>query len=451
MRAKRFLARLLALLCVSVSALAVLIILGPPSWVELLPFSSQILSYFSLLVPYTQFAPVPPAYQIYLIPAIFLLSSLLFLLFQRAMRLWWIIPFLFVVYYTLFVLFRLNAGYSTPGAIISELSTNPLIARVLVYLALGLEGLIAFVLLYISVRIPSGTHSRTAKRSKVKGQGEGNDSTVDTEIPVPTEEGEGRKKPQKERRGRVKKARTQENRKVKPSEARNGAEATAVTGSSGTERQNSKLHFPSVGEVPDLPTVGVHKGQGVYVGKVNELPDTSLVLTDLSIQTEDDGENVQEPVTVSRKSTLSSLREKLEQENVTRDFTVPTQVRPLPISQEASISDSPSLMPGEKEEGSEDTMLLMAEHTDGSDREGPVVPGEISVSPENDDIDYVSGVGGLVREGPSVLLSRSKIGYTYPSPQLLDSYPNHSTEVDEATREAGQRLMETLRVFKIEA
>ena len=194
------------------------------------------------------------------------------------------------------------------------------------------------------------------------------------------------------------------------------------------------------------------KVRGVYVGKVNELPDASLVLTDLSTQTKDDGEEeLQEPVAVSRKSSLSSLREKLEQENVTRDFTVPTQVRPVPFSQEVPISDPPSLKPDEMEKGSEGITSRMPENADSGQREGTAAPEEIEPSPENDDIDYISGVGGLVREGTSALLSRSKIGYTYPSPQLLDTYPNHSTEVDEATREAGQRLMETLRVFKIEA
>ena len=450
MRAKKFLARLLALLCVSVSALAVLIILGPSSWVELLPYSSQIQSYFSLLVPYTQFVPVPAAYQIYLIPVSLLLSSLLFLLFQRAIRLWWTIPYLFVVYYTLFVLFRLNAGYTTPGAVLSALSTNPLIARILVWLALGLEGLIAFVLLYISFRFPSGTHSRRSKRSEVKGKGEGNDSTVETGTPVSAET--GRKKPRKERKARTKNARKGENRRVTPSVSNTEAGATADAGSSEPEQKDSRLRFPSIDDVPDLPAVGVHKGQGVYVGKVNELPDASLVLTDLSTQTKDDGEEeLQEPVAVSRKSSLSSLREKLEQENVTRDFTVPTQVRPVPFSQEVPISDPPSLKPDEMEEGSEGITSRMPENADSGQREGTAAPEEIAPSPENDDIDYISGVGGLVREGTSALLSRSKIGYTYPSPQLLDTYPNHSTEVDEATREAGQRLMETLRVFKIEA
>ena len=149
-------------------------------------------------------------------------------------------------------------------AVLSALSTNPLIARILVWLALGLEGLIAFVLLYISFRFPSGTHSRRSKRSDVKGKGEGNDSTVETGTPVSAET--GRKKPRKERKARTKNARKGENRRVTPSVFNTEAGATADAGSSEPEQKDSRLRFPSIDDVPDLPAVGVHKGQGRICG-----------------------------------------------------------------------------------------------------------------------------------------------------------------------------------------
>ncbi len=454
MRAKKFLARLLALLCLSASALAVLIIHGPSSWVEVLPYSSQITMYVSLLVPYTQFAPVPVVYQIYLIPASFLLSSLLFLLFQRAMRLWWIIPSLFIVYYTVFVLLRLDAGYATPGAVLSVLSTNPLIARILVYLALGLEGLIAFLLLYISFRL-------SPKRQGGRKRTAGNRKQTEPEAPSLKESADltekgGKKNRVKEKRPRQKKSRRKKTTQEVPASSGTGSQGTLEPASPSIQRTSRGLQFPSVRDVPDLPAVGVHKGQDLYVGKVNKMADASLVLTDLSPLDEDGDEPdtdeaAEESGGPSRMGSLRYLREKLEQENSIRDFTVPTRVRPLPSTKEDAFSSSPDRNAEQTHEGERTENMPAPEYSLSADREEVPEPVPDESPAGSDDIDYVSGVGGLVREGSSALLSRSKIGYTYPSPELLDSYPNHSTEVDDATREAGQRLMETLRVFKIEA
>ena len=86
----------------------------------------------------------------------------------------------------------------------------------------------------------------------------------------------------------------------------------------------------------------------------------------------------------------------------------------------------------------------------------PVVAPEIPQEQNDEheeDMDLVSGVGGLLSSnaGTSALLSRDKVRYVYPSEDLLDTYPDNVTDIDEATRSAGENLILTLRQFKIEA
>lgn len=46
---------------------------------------------------------------------------------------------------------------------------------------------------------------------------------------------------------------------------------------------------------------------------------------------------------------------------------------------------------------------------------------------------------------------RDRLGYTYPPEDILDTYPDISSDIDEVTRLSGEILMKTLREFKIEA
>ncbi len=454
MKGKKFLARVLALICFAASALSFVIILAPRSWIEFLPFFPQVERAFSVLIPYTQVSQIPQPYQIYLIPAFLLLSALLFLLFQKALRFWWLIPALYVVYYTLFIFLRLTGKFSTPGRALAVLSSNPFLGQLLLTLALILEGIIVLLFLFLSVRLgrkPSSSKKKQVNR-KTGEPGKGKEKEPETQ-----KEMKNRKRKRKE--DTKSRRRKEKERPVSPA-----AEPAAQQVSS-----EGPLAFPTLKDVPDMPTVGVTRDQGIYMGRLNELSDSSLVLTDVPVEVEVPDEE-EEPA-AGKRNHLQSLYEHLEQDRMTRDFTVPTRVPPLTSKGSApeaavekenireSTPEKTEVVPEKRADTSEAAPVKppVSRQTQtsvqDSQRAESETPQEAEDPPDtsSDDIDYVSGVGGLVRDSSSALLSRSRIGYTHPSEELLDSYPNHSTEVDEETRNAGQRLMDTLREFKIEA
>lgn len=89
----------------------------------------------------------------------------------------------------------------------------------------------------------------------------------------------------------------------------------------------------------------------------------------------------------------------------------------------------------------------------GVSEDAPVPPpAPEPVNPE-DDMDVLSGVGGLSSSnaGKSALLNRKRLVYQFPPADLLVSYPDHSNDIDEATIRNGELLIETLRQFKIQA
>ncbi len=446
MAGKKFIARVLALICLIAAAVSLLFLLVPASRIDSIPYAPTVQYVLSLVIPYTELSFVPPGYQIYLIPAILLLSSLLFLLLQKTFRFLWIIPGLYIVYYTVFIFLRLHGGFSTPGSVLAVLGSNPFIGQVLMVLALVLEGTIGLLLLYVSIRI--------GRKLKVR--------YPEKEVNVKTKE-------QKE--NRKKEIRKKENRKAgkagkkKAEEMKKASKDTPVAEQPVTVEldEDAPLSFPSLKDVPDMPSVGVTKEKGIYVGRLNELSDSSLVLTDVPVDEEELAEETEEKSV--RRAPLQALYEHLEKDRMTKDFTVPTSVPPIrpsnkkkaadeKLSTEEPVKISENASEMAPEQAPEKDVKVAQDPPEPKNMKAQQVPAEEPAVPaveESDDIDFVSGVGGLVRDTSSALLSRGKIGYKKPSEELLDSYPNHSTEVDEETKLAGQRLMETLREFKIEA
>jgi len=76
---------------------------------------------------------------------------------------------------------------------------------------------------------------------------------------------------------------------------------------------------------------------------------------------------------------------------------------------------------------------------------------EIETYDDEEDVEQLSGVGGLVSsgDGKDALLSRKKINYQRPPENLLDTYPDHKNFITEETRAAGEDLVATLNQFKI--
>ncbi len=79
----------------------------------------------------------------------------------------------------------------------------------------------------------------------------------------------------------------------------------------------------------------------------------------------------------------------------------------------------------------------------------PAVPIEEPAEAE-DPLESSNGIGGLVRgEGKSALLNRGKIGYKYPSEDMLDTYEKIGDVVDAPTIKRGELLVATLGQFSI--
>lgn len=173
-----------------------------------------------------------------------------------------------------------------------------------------------------------------------------------------------------------------------------------------TEAKNDSLTLSPLHEVPSFQTFGIERNRSeqLYVGRIKEQEDESVVL---------------EKTPVKEFDPIASLRKKIAQEQIASPIVVPTTIprRKEVIEEKQIVKESVSVPIVEEQE-------------------------------DDDDIDRVSGVVGLVS---SNLLSRSKIGYKSPPEDLLDTYPDHSSEVDYETRLAGENLIQTLKQFKIEA
>jgi len=78
-------------------------------------------------------------------------------------------------------------------------------------------------------------------------------------------------------------------------------------------------------------------------------------------------------------------------------------------------------------------------------------PEEEEDESEEDQLECGSGVGGLQSSnaGTSALLNRQNLDYHYPPTSILVDYPSNGSDIDQATVEKGDRLVQTLDEFHV--
>ncbi len=135
---------------------------------------------------------------------------------------------------------------------------------------------------------------------------------------------------------------------------------------------------------------------------------------------------------------IQELKQQLaEQQATVKPEPVVPQEKPAPVAVPASYPTHSTARPV----------------NGGVDVDAPVAPpAQEPLNPE-DDINVLSGVGGLSssNEGKSALLNRKRMIYQYPPMELLQTYPDHSSDIDAETVHAGELLIDTLEQFKIQA
>ncbi len=368
-----------------------------PSTFDLIPFHQHIEKGIVFLQNEATLS-IAPSIQGYILPSVLLLFSLFYFLTRKTLHFWWVIPFAAIFYYSFYIFFQLRVLSPHPRFFMDRLLREPVMANVLMILLLLLEITFFILFMIISVKFyrKGRSTSKMAENTKVK-----------------------QKEPEKK-----------------------------YTKQEDESPQNDQtLGFPEVESLPELKTLSFPPvaENALYVGKVSELSDNSYTLTDTPM--EETGKDGDEQMT-EKKIPFEALKKQLLKDKETRNLKVPTKLPSSVSTAVPSLSDS--LFQAEPQKKEEEAVQRKEADAVEVNSEIPSTAMEAKKveEPQMDDIDYVSGVGGL---SGSSLLSRNKISYQRPSPDLLDSYPNHTSDIDQSIIDAGERLVETLRQFKIEA
>ena len=368
-----------------------------PSTFDLIPFHLHIEKGIVFLQNEATLS-IAPSIQGYILPSVLLLFSLFYFLTRKTLHFWWVVPFAAIFYYSLYIFFQLRVLSPHPSFFMDRLLREPVMANVLMVLLLLLE--ITFFILFMIISVKFYKKGRSTSKMAV-------------------------------------------NTKVKQKESEK-----KLTKQDDEPPQNDQtLGFPEVESLPELKTLSFPPvaENALYVGKVSELSDNRYTLTDTPMEeTAKDGDGQMN----EKKIPFEALKKQLLKDKETRNLKVPTKL-PSSVSTAVSSLSDPlfQAQPQKKEE--EPVQRKEAEAAEvNSEIPSTAMEAKEIEEPQMDDIDYVSGVGGLAS---SSLLSRNKISYQKPSADLLDSYPNHTSDIDQSIIDAGERLVETLRQFKIEA
>ena len=160
------------------------------------------------------------------------------------------------------------------------------------------------------------------------------------------------------------------------------------------------------------------------------------------------------PVVPAMSPELQALRDRL----ASQPAAAPAQNRTVPAAPAVStVHSTPAAQtfPAAPKQG----VSSFAPHSTarpingGASEDAPVPPPAPEPKNPEDDMDVLSGVGGLASSnaGKSALLNRKRLVYQFPPADILVTYPDHSNDIDEATIKNGELLIETLRQFKIQA
>jgi DNA segregation ATPase FtsK/SpoIIIE, S-DNA-T family len=225
----------------------------------------------------------------------------------------------------------------------------------------------------------------------------------------------------------------------------------------------------------------LNKDGKIFVGSLKVMKDASVLLTETPVTDIEEQDSLEPELPKKVFNPMASLRQRMAKDAEASQMKVPVALPPQQVEQSQSPiliqSEEPSLpsidtkqevhqietiapaeVPFNVETPSLDTITPKISTTGQENNGGgpsfvPEASSQESGGFSDEDMEFLSGIGGLVSSnaGPSALLSRSKTRYNYPSEDLLVSYPDHSTEVDDATRKAGEALILTLKQFRIEA
>jgi len=468
---------ILVLICVIAALIFILPLVVPSEIFTMIPFHENL----SELVDTVRSHAIPHfsggILYTYAIPIILGLWALFFLVTMHAPSFWWMAPYSMVVVYTLYLFTQLRAGQSQPALFLERLSREPTMGSVLIILAMLLELTIALLFLIVSIRLhrrfwkgKKSSSSENRKLEQKEHRAQERKALKQAHKEQVREERDAKKSAKRAKKGSSRKSHTED------SEAEARDESTMVTlqhdadiretgkssytypdSDSSSIDSEAPLAFPAVREMPRLKTIGNEpkKESELYVGSVKVKDDDSVLLADTPIEDIDEPEEV--PVGKTYDP-IPSLRKQLEQDALTAPFEVPTSMpKPEPSRQTASqkpASQSSSLPVAEtksQEPSSAHERVVTqtrmvddfhsADDTDDADDDS------------EEDMDQISGVGGLVSSnaGSSALLSRNKLRYNFPSDDLLETYPDHVTDIDAETQAAGENLILTLKQFKIDA
>lgn len=319
---------------------------------------------------------------------------------------WWMVPHGALMYYTGFLFLQLRFGGSQPRVLLTRLESEPLVGMILIVLAFLLE-----IALWILITIGSVKLERY-KKSRM---------------------GNTRRKGTRE---------TEEEEHAVVSEEQSDDSPTGRITYADRKSDDEPLTFPILKQVPRLKTIGVpfggDAGSDIYVGSVRKREDESVVLAETPM------ERIEEPAEVPpgrHYDPIPSLRKQMEEEAAAAPIVVPSGIPRIEKSKSAPPEEtlSPTVAPKVREVAP--TRILQVEEP------------EACVDDDEPDMDQISGIGGLLSSnaGSSALLTRNKIRYQFPPEELLDTYPDHVTDIDEETREAGENLIATLKQFRIDA
>ncbi|MFA5544909.1 MAG: DNA translocase FtsK [Sphaerochaetaceae bacterium] len=394
---------------------------------------------------------------------------------KRLRHWWWLPPYCIGIYYTVFLYSRLWVFWKYGGvpkdirpSMLTPLASNAAIGLIifLFILIFLLETVIFVLFTYLTFKIRKKYHNRlkmiNAKLARTKTGPEASDEAVVEEQPVDIKDPTKKeiRKAQKERRKML-----QQERKRREQDKKETDEETTVTLAREPHHQEpsmetttidpeAPLQFPPIPDMPEFKTIGkteatfpVEIEKKVFVGSVKVVDEDKVVLTETPV---DEDEIIAPPEVQSvRKpyNPMASLRKKMAEDALSQQIVSPSE---LPHQKEVDIVE-------EEKELLHETLVAPTienpKHSDVKDTKVKPAPVEPEQQEEEVDIEVAAGIGGLVSSnaGLSALLSRSKLRYEFPPDALLVEYPDHSTDIDEDSRKAGENLINTLAQFKIEA
>jgi S-DNA-T family DNA segregation ATPase FtsK/SpoIIIE len=395
------------------------------------------------------------------------------------------IPLSAIMYYTVFLVSQLQKNLMVPALLLRRLSEEPRVGQLLLVLVFLIE--LTFFVLFTHISL--NLHKQYKRKQFLSESKTRYGKSVESGVPkknLPVQE-------------------TYEETMVRiPQPDEDGAaDEPVLTHPVDILRPDTPMAFPPIKELPKLKTIGrsttapkaenkviqplvepseakpvealelpvlqdskpasaAPDAEGkVFVGNVRVLKDDSIVLTETPVG--DEGESYEPSPTMVKKifDPMASLRQRMAKDAVAAQMVVPTTIpSPSRPTQDIPIVE-PSLVGqvAEKVEAHafpEVVAPLTAASVQVAALGAPVA--EALVDSNNggfsdEDMELLSGIGGLASSnaGKSALLTRSKTQYQYPSAELLVSYPDHSTDIDDDTRAAGDALILTLKQFRIDA